>query len=101
MSNYFNGKLVFLAIAMCTMVVTTSAVANEENIALNQTDRTTGALDFIVYVCNSLNNCSPLPAGLVVDNNWRGVFYNLCYDQKKCDKVQYFTIIYYHITLSK
>nr|CAH0101933.1 unnamed protein product [Daphnia galeata] len=87
MSNYFNGNLVFLAIAMCTMVVTASAVANEENIALNQTDRTTGALDFIVYVCNSLNNCSPLPTGLVVDNNWRGVFYNLCYDQKKCDKI--------------
>jgi hypothetical protein len=95
MSNYFNGKLVFLAIAMCTMVVTTSAVAPqyEDNIDLNQTDRTTGALDFIVYVCSNLNNCSPLPTGLVVDNNWRGVFYNLCYDQKKCDKVQYFTII--------
>nr|CAH0101960.1 unnamed protein product [Daphnia galeata] len=28
-----------------------------------------------------------LPTGLVVDNNWRGVFYNLCYDQKKCDKI--------------
>ena len=52
-------------------------------------DRTTGALDFIVQVCSSVNNCQPITLGLVVDNNWRGVYYNLCYDPKKCDKVNY------------
>ena len=56
-------------------------------------DRTTGALDFIVQICSSVNSCQPVTLGLVVDNNWRGVYYNLCYDPKKCDKVNYIQAI--------
>jgi len=66
-------------------------------------DRTTGALDLIVQTCSRLNNCQPVTLGLVVDNNWRGVYYNLCYDPKKCDKVFFkYTIsnlsLSYHFT---
>lgn len=72
--------LVILALAHCSSA--NDAVEND----LNQA-RTTGALDFTVQVCSSLGNCQPLATGLVVDNNWRGVYYNLCYDPKRCDKV--------------
>lgn len=89
MFNYFKGRSTFLVVAVFTTVVyvTTSPVTNKDLAEMNQTARTTGAIDFIVYVCSSLNNCNTLPTGLVVDSNWRGVFYNLCYDQTKCDKV--------------
>ncbi|KAK4037222.1 hypothetical protein OUZ56_029261 [Daphnia magna] len=72
--------LVILALAHCSSA--NDAVENY----LNQA-RTTGALDFTVQVCSSLGNCQPLATGLVVDNNWRGVYYNLCYDPKRCDKI--------------
>jgi hypothetical protein len=96
MSNYFNKRLICLVILVFRTVVfvTSSPVTNEGYVQINQTGRTTGALDFIVYVCSSLNNCEPLATGLVVDNNWRGVFYNLCYDPKRCDKVLYHDFVF-------
>jgi hypothetical protein len=96
MSNYFNKRLICLAILVFRTVVfvTSSSVSNEGYVQMNQTGLTTEALTFIVYVCSSLNNCEPLATGLVVDNNWRGVFYNLCYDPKRCDKVLYHDFVF-------
>ena len=86
MEKHVNRHLVQLLITFLVLFNTALlAEGADENPVVE--DRTLGALDFIVQTCSSLGNCQPLTTGLVVDNNWRGVYYNLCYDPKKCDKV--------------
>jgi hypothetical protein len=85
MSKYFNGSLFLVTILISVNIALSESDDADENPVVE--DRTTGALDFIVQTCSSLGNCQSLTTGLVVDNNWRGVYYNLYYDPKKCDKV--------------
>nr|CAH0102996.1 unnamed protein product [Daphnia galeata] len=85
MSKYFNGSLFLITILIFVNIVPSESDDTDENSVVE--DRTTGALDFIVQTCTNYCNCQNLTTGLVVDNNWRGVYYNLCYDPKKCDKI--------------
>ena len=85
MSKYFNESLFLITILILVNIVPSESTDADENSVVE--DRTTGALDFIVQTCSSLGNCQSLTTGLVVDNNWRGFHYNLCYDPKQCDKV--------------
>ena len=85
MSKYFNGSLFLITILIFVNIVPSESDDTDENSVVE--DRTTGALDFIVQTCTNYCNCQNLTTGLVVDNNWRGFHYNLCYDPKKCDKV--------------
>ena len=87
MPIYFNGplfRLLIIILGLVNIALSESDGADENPVV---EDRTTGALDFIVQTCSSLGNCQNLTTGLVVDNNWRGFYYNLCYDPKQCDKV--------------
>jgi hypothetical protein len=85
MSKYFNGSLFLITILILVNITPSESTDADENSVVE--DRTTGALDFIVQTCTNYCNCQNLTTGLVVDNNWRGFHYNLCYDPKKCDKV--------------
>ena len=85
MSKYFNGSLFLITILILVNIAPSESADADENSVVE--DRTTGALDFIVQTCTNYCNCQNLTTGLVVDNNWRGFHYNLCYDPKQCDKV--------------
>jgi hypothetical protein len=87
MEKQVNRRLVQLLITFLVLVNTALLAESDADENPVVEDRTLGALDFIVQTCSSLGNCQPLTTGLVVDNNWRGVYYNLCYDPQKCDKV--------------
>ena len=84
MSNYFNRRLIQFLVAIFVLINRTQATDKKNQVV---EDRNTGVLEFIVQTCTSLCNCQPVTLGLVVDNNWRGVYYNLCYDPKQCDMV--------------
>lgn len=80
------------------LIITILALISTATNSAQDADRTTGALDFIVQTCTSSCSCQPVTLGLVVDNNWRGFYYNLCYDPKQCDKVEiHFTFIFLNV----
>lgn len=86
MQNYFVMHLIKLLITIMVLINIAQSANNADDNTVVE-DRTTGVLDFIVQVCSNVNNCQPVTLGLVVDNNWRGVYHNLCYDPKQCDMV--------------